>query len=47
MFAMQNATRNATEIVDSLVLTYNRARQANITQEVAEIIAGAEALQTK
>ncbi len=46
MFAMQNATKNATEIVDSLVLTYNRARQANITQEVAEIIAGAEALQT-
>ncbi len=47
MFAMKNATENATEIIEDLVLTYNRARQANITQEVAEIIAGAEALQTQ
>jgi F-type H+-transporting ATPase subunit gamma len=47
MFAMKNATDNATGILDDLVLTYNRARQANITQEVAEIIAGAEALQTQ
>lgn len=47
MFAMKNATDNATGILEDLVLTYNRARQANITQEVAEIIAGAEALQTQ
>ena len=47
MFAMKNATENATEIIEDLILTYNRARQANITQEVAEIIAGAEALQTQ
>ncbi|MFZ2522818.1 MAG: ATP synthase F1 subunit gamma [Minisyncoccia bacterium] len=46
MFAMKNATENAEELVDHLTLEYNRARQSNITQEVAEIIAGAEALQT-
>lgn len=45
MIAMKNATENATSLVDDLTLDYNRARQANITQEVAEIIAGAEALQ--
>lgn len=44
MVAMKNATDNATELVSDLLLTFNRARQANITQEVAEIIAGAEAL---
>lgn len=44
MMAMKNATENATELVADLLLTYNRARQSNITQEVAEIIAGAEAL---
>ena len=44
MVAMKNATDNATELVADLLLTYNRARQANITQDVAEIIAGAEAL---
>lgn len=46
MFAMKNATENATEMVNDFTLEYNRARQSNITQEVAEIIAGAEALQT-
>ncbi len=46
MFAMKNATDNATEMVNDLTLEFNRARQSNITQEVAEIIAGAEALQT-
>jgi len=44
MVAMKNATDNAGELLDDLSLTYNRARQAGITQEVAEIIGGAEAL---
>lgn len=44
MVAMKNATDNAGELLDELELTYNRARQAGITQEVAEIIGGAEAL---
>lgn len=43
MTAMNNATKNATEIIDSLTLSYNRARQAAITQEISEIIAGANA----
>lgn len=38
--AMENATDNAGEIIDSLSLTYNRARQAAITQEITEIVAG-------
>jgi F-type H+-transporting ATPase subunit gamma len=46
MVAMKNATDNAGELLDDLNLTYNRARQAGITQEVAEIIGGAEALNT-
>lgn len=46
MIAMKNATDNAGELLDELSLTYNRARQASITQEVAEIIGGAEALNT-
>lgn len=46
MVAMKNATDNAGELLDDLKLTYNRARQASITQEVAEIIGGAEALNT-
>lgn len=46
MVAMKNATDNAGELLDNLKLTYNRARQASITQEVAEIIGGAEALNT-
>ena len=44
MTAMDNATRNAGEMIDALNLQYNRARQAQITTELIEIIAGAEAL---
>ncbi|MFZ7133032.1 MAG: ATP synthase F1 subunit gamma [Eubacteriales bacterium] len=42
--AMENATNNANEMIDVLTLHYNRARQAQITQELTEIIGGAEAL---
>ncbi len=42
--AMKNATDNAGEILDNLRRTYNRARQAQITQEIAEIVGGADAL---
>jgi F-type H+-transporting ATPase subunit gamma len=42
--AMKNATDNAGDILDLLRRTYNRARQAQITQEIAEIVGGAEAL---
>lgn len=42
--AMENATDNATELNDKLVLAYNQARQAAITQEISEIVAGADAL---
>ena len=44
MGAMDNATRNAGELITALRLTYNRKRQAQITTELIEIIAGAEAL---
>ena len=44
MTAMDNATRNAGEMIDDLMLTYNRTRQADITKELIEIISGAEAL---
>jgi F-type H+-transporting ATPase subunit gamma len=44
MSAMDNATRNAGEMIDRLTLNYNRTRQAMITTELIEIIAGAEAL---
>jgi F-type H+-transporting ATPase subunit gamma len=44
MTAMDNATRNAKEMINSLTLEYNRARQAAITKELMEIIGGAEAL---
>ena len=44
MSAMDSATRNAGEMIDSLNLRYNRQRQANITKELIEIISGAEAL---
>ena len=44
MTAMDNATRNAGEMIDDLTLTYNRTRQAFITKELIEIISGAEAL---
>lgn len=43
--AMKNATDNAGELLDNLRLTYNRARQSQITQEIAEIIGGAAALE--
>jgi F-type H+-transporting ATPase subunit gamma len=44
MTAMDNATRNAGEMIRKLTLTYNRTRQAQITKELIEIISGAEAL---
>ncbi|WP_084420885.1 F0F1 ATP synthase subunit gamma [Henriciella litoralis] len=44
MTAMDNATRNAGDMIDDLSLQYNRARQAQITKELIEIISGAEAL---
>ncbi len=44
MTAMDNATRNAGELIEKLTLQYNRARQAQITKELIEIISGAEAL---
>ncbi len=44
MTAMDNATRNAGEMIDELTLNYNRQRQAMITKELIEIISGAEAL---
>ncbi|MBB3908314.1 F0F1 ATP synthase subunit gamma [Anoxybacillus sp. PDR2] len=45
MTAMKNATDNAKELIRTLTLSYNRARQAAITQEITEIVAGANALQ--
>jgi F-type H+-transporting ATPase subunit gamma len=44
MSAMDNATRNAGEMIDKLTIVYNRSRQAAITKELIEIISGAEAL---
>ena len=44
MSAMDNATRNAGEMIDKLTIIYNRSRQAAITKELIEIISGAEAL---
>jgi F-type H+-transporting ATPase subunit gamma len=44
MTAMDNATSNANEMIEDLSLEYNRARQASITQELSEIVGGAEAL---
>jgi F-type H+-transporting ATPase subunit gamma len=44
MSAMDSATRNAGDMIDSLTLNYNRQRQAQITKELIEIISGAEAL---
>jgi len=44
MAAMDNATRNAGDMIKRLTLNYNRARQANITKELIEIISGAEAI---
>jgi F-type H+-transporting ATPase subunit gamma len=42
MTAMRNASKNAGELIDSLMLSMNRARQAEITQEILEVVAGAE-----
>jgi F-type H+-transporting ATPase subunit gamma len=44
MVAMKNASDNAGELIDELQLIYNKARQAAITQEISEIVAGAEAV---
>ena len=44
MSAMDNATRNAGDMIDRYTLLYNRSRQAQITKELIEIISGAEAL---
>ena len=44
MTAMDSATRNARTITEDLTLQYNRARQANITRELMDIVGGAEAL---
>jgi F-type H+-transporting ATPase subunit gamma len=44
MTAMDNATRNAGDLIDRLTLIYNRTRQATITKELIEIISGAEAV---
>jgi F-type H+-transporting ATPase subunit gamma len=45
MTAMNSATKNATKMIDTYTLAYNRARQAAITQEISEIVAGANAAQ--
>lgn len=47
MAAMENATKNAGEMIDALTLKYNRARQTRITTELIEIISGASALEDK
>jgi F-type H+-transporting ATPase subunit gamma len=44
MTAMRNASKNANELISSLTLAMNRARQAEITQEILEVVAGADAL---
>jgi F-type H+-transporting ATPase subunit gamma len=44
MTAMRNASENAAEVIEDLTLEMNRARQAEITQEIMEVVAGAEAL---
>ena len=44
MTAMRNASQNAAEVIEDLTLEMNRARQAEITQEIMEVVAGAEAL---
>jgi F-type H+-transporting ATPase subunit gamma len=44
MIAMEHATNNAGEMVDALTLEFNKARQAQITKELLDIVGGAEAL---
>jgi F-type H+-transporting ATPase subunit gamma len=46
MTAMRNASKNAAELIDNLTLAMNRARQSEITQEILEVVAGADALST-
>ena len=46
MVAMKSATDNAEQMVKDLTLEYNKARQASITNEILEIVGGAEALNT-
>jgi F-type H+-transporting ATPase subunit gamma len=43
MVAMKNATDNATDLVDDLTLTYNKARQTAITTQILEVVAGSNA----
>ena len=45
MTAMESATRNTKDLIESLTLEYNRARQAAITRELVEIVSGAQALE--
>lgn len=47
MTAMDNATQNAEEVIESLQLEYNKARQASITKEILDIVGGAEALRAE
>ena len=44
MTAMSNASDNAAQLIGTLTLSYNKARQAAITQEILEVVGGAEAL---
>ncbi|MBI5777864.1 MAG: ATP synthase F1 subunit gamma [Planctomycetes bacterium] len=44
MIAMRNASKNASEVIDELTLTFNKARQANITRELLDIVGGAEGM---
>ncbi len=44
MTAMRNASENAAEVIEDLTMEMTRARQAEITQEIMEVVAGAEAL---
>jgi len=44
MMAMRNASKNASEVIDELTLTFNKARQANITRELLDIVGGAEGM---
>jgi F-type H+-transporting ATPase subunit gamma len=45
MTAMSNATKNAAELIGKLTIQYNKARQASITQEILEVVSGAQAIQ--
>ncbi len=45
MIAMKNATDSANDMIDDLTLTYNKGRQAAITQEISEIVGGAAGLE--